>query len=888
MTPEHWERIKELFSSALSRPADERGPYLARECDGQPEIRDAVLELLTANTDASNSFLDPGGLVLDVPWLFRPGDSIAARFTVLRPIARGASGEVYEAVDERLHQRIAVKAVRPQLAGDPLTRERLRREALVTRDIAHDGLCRIFDLVEHTMGPGRSLPEGTVLPCLTMQLLEGESLEEYLVTHRPLPPSEAFPLLMQIASTLDALHEHGVLHRDLKPSNVMLIERDGIRRAVLTDFGLAKPVNRSLFETESAIQGGAPYFMAPELFRGEKPSRASDIYAFGLLLDEMVTTRRAFSADTLHGLVMQKAHELPVPPSARAPDLPDAWEQGILRCLAKHPADRFARATDACAVIAGDAPRRPWQPSFARRLLRSRAGRWVSIAGAITVAALGTVAMNWRGGQALPKSVVVLPFENLTGDAKDAYVATGTAGELGRRLSRVADWSVYSTGDPKSPDPVDPERRASYTLRGHVQRVGPAFRITVQLVERATDRILWGENFDGTPADALALQERLAESASTALFRANAASEGGLKAVFVMLPWNRPAPPAQLPGGTRNSEAYDLYMRASMLAASRELPSTRIASDLLEKAIALDPEYAAPHALLADIQGTFMDLHEARHELLLATAEKHAVEAVRLAPDSADAQISLAAVRQMQYRWPEAEAAFTRALQLHPTHSRGHRWYGGMLLQFGRYNQAFAEMERGLRLDPYDYPSQSAYGLALFYADRPEDAVRHLENLLRQTDHLHARFILGQVYAYLISRHTPASDEYFRRALEESQTLRVMETTASRRAHPGEPVKTEYADLVAALAWSYRGRPQDAAPFLGRLEADVAAGRTSPSFLARIYAVQNRQDLFFPALAETEAQHDRELMYLSVSPLYASVRTDPRFVAVQRRLNLLP
>jgi len=160
--------------------------------------------------------------------------------------------------------------------------------------------------------------------------------------------------------------------------------------------------------------------------------------------------------------------------------------------------------------------------------------------------------------------------------------------------------------------------------------------------------------------------------------------------------------------------------------------------------------------------------------------------------------------------------------------------------------------------------------------------------LLKQTDHIHARFILGQVYAYLASRGTAARDEYLRRALQESDTLRLMETTASRRAHPGEPPKTEYADLVGALAWSYRRRPLEAQPFVGRLEADVAAGRTSPSFLARVFAVQNRQDLFFKALADTEEQHDRELMYLRVSPLYASVRTDPRFVAVERRLNLIP
>ena len=823
-----------------------------------------------------------------MPWLFKNGDCIAARFTVVRPVARGATGEVYEALDERLGQRVAVKAVRPQLAGDPLTRERLRREALVTRDIAHDGLCRIFDLVEHRMGPGRSLPEGTVLPCLTMQLLEGPSLEEYLNTHRPLDPAEAYPLLLQIAETLDVLHDRGVIHRDLKPSNVVLVDRDGERRAVLTDFGLTKPVDESLFETESAIQGGAPYFMAPELFRGERPSRSTDIYAFGLLIDEMVTTRRAFTADSLHGLMMQKLHETPARPSTRAAHMAPEWEEGILRCLAPHPADRFRRATDACLALDPDSPHASWQPSVVRRFARSRAGRWLSIAGALTVALSGTVAMNWRPNKGLARSVVVLPFANLTGDDKNAYLAVGTAGELGRRLSRVPGWSVYVTADPKSPDPIDPERRASYTLRGHVQRSGAAFRVTVQLVERPTDKILWGENFDGGSDQALTLQENLAEAASSALFKAAAQADGGLQAFTSLLPWFGPSAPQPLPGGTRNNEAYNLYIRARTLADERSLPSAKVARTLLLRASELDPDYAAPHTLLADIQSVFMDHHDAPHAQLLAEGERQAEEAVRLAPDFADAQLSLAAVRQMQYRWAEAETAFKRALELHPTHARAHRWYGGMLLQFGRHDEARALMQRALRLDPYDYPSQSAYGLALFYSPRPEEAVAHLEGLLKQNNHIHARLILGQVYAYLASRPGAARDEYFRRALAQSDTLRPMEIAANLRARPNDQPKTEYADFVAALAWSYRGRPQSAAPFVGRLEADVAANRTSPSYLARILAVQRRTPAFFKALDDAERQHDRELMYLSVSPLYESVRADPRFVAVQQRLHLIP
>jgi len=348
-----WEQIKNVFSTALGTPADRRDAYLREACADRPELLDAVTELLSAHYDASSSFLEPGALLFDAPWLFRPSDQVAGRFNVVRPIARGAMGEVYEAYDERLRLPVALKAIRPQLVGDAPTAERFRREVLVTRDIVHEGLCRVFDLVEHRIGAGFGLAEGTVVPCLTMQLLDGGNLEDCLRTERPMMPAKALPLLRQIASALDVLHDRGIVHRDLKPSNVMLIGTGDERRAVLTDFGLAKPLDESLFETQTAVQGGAPFFMAPELFKGDRPSRASDVYAFGLLADEMVTRERAFPAESLHGLMMQKLQDGPQRPSARANDLPPSWEQTILRCLDADPKARFHRAQDVCAALQG-------------------------------------------------------------------------------------------------------------------------------------------------------------------------------------------------------------------------------------------------------------------------------------------------------------------------------------------------------------------------------------------------------------------------------------------------------------------------------------------------------------------------------------------------------
>ena len=502
MVPDDWDRIKQIFSGALGVTADLRDAYIEEACDGNAALREAVAELLAANAEASSTFLEPGAMLVDVPWLFRAGDRVAGRFAVNRAIARGATGEVYEAFDERLRLRVALKALRPQLIGDAQTAERFRREVLVTRDIAHEGLCRIFDLIEHPVPAGTALPENTVVPCLTMQLLDGQSLEDYLRVHRPLAPADAFPLLLQIADALDVLNDHGVVHRDLKPSNVMLVQRGNASRAVLTDFGLAKPLDESLFETQATVAGGAPFFMAPELFRGERPSRASDVYAFGLLIDEMVTREKAFSADSLHGLMLQKLHDGPTRPSARAANLPKIWEQAILRCLAIDPPERFERASEVCLALD---PTRPASWRWRRRLpprIR-RAAKYAAVAGAAAVGVISVAAARQEPGI---QSVVVLPFANLTGDPGDDYLSAGTAGELWHRLSRVPGLRV-SAPPRAAGEPVDPERRATYALSGQVQRVGTTIRVTVQLADHKRDRLVWSQKYESARDRALQLED---------------------------------------------------------------------------------------------------------------------------------------------------------------------------------------------------------------------------------------------------------------------------------------------------------------------------------------------------------------------------------------------
>jgi eukaryotic-like serine/threonine-protein kinase len=870
MNREDWNQIKQVFSAALALPPAEREAYVRSAAVDRPGLDDAVNELLRGHYGASRSFLEPGSVVLSAPWLLREGDSVARRFRVVRRIARGAMGEVYQVHDERLRQSVALKAIRPELIGDAEAAERFRREVLVTRDIAHPCLCKVFDLVEHQVDGRADVPDGTIVPCLTMQLLEGESLEEWLSGRRPISPAEALPLITQIGDALQTLHDAGVVHRDLKPSNVMMVTTAHGPRAVLTDFGLARPLKADLFETKVRVQGGAPFFMAPELFQAKRPSRASDMYAFGLLIDEMVTARRAFSADSLQGLLLQKLGDGPEAPSRRSTAMPREWEQTIVRCVARDPRDRPASARAVCASLVDgmSGRRRLLAPTLASRV--SRRFRLATAAVSVVAGCAVLVPINVSPGNA----VFIRPFKNLTGDAELQYLAVGTASELGRRLTRLPNLRVY-TGDL----PTAAERQGTLTLDGHIQQMTALLRVTVELTDATTSTLLWSGNVDGRKDRALQIEEQLAADAVGALMKLDGRARPTVIAWASVLYWRLFAPP-RLPGpGTTSDRAYEAYLRARTLFEERNEASARRALELLQQAVKEDPNYALAYSLMADLQGVLMDARNAPHATLLEDADRYASQAVALGPGLPDAQLSIAAVRQAQWRWTEAQTAYQRALTLSPRSARAHRWYGGLLLQFGRFEQSLDLYRRSLDIDPYDFPGLSAYGHALFHAGRPQEAVAQLEALLAQKDLFAAHTLLGQVYAYLGRAQSGDRDAYLRKALEQSEILRRQERAG--RTDDATPI----ADMVAALAWSYQGDPAGAAPFVERLEQGHAAGRVTASTLARVYGAQGDAIRAVAALLEAEAQHDRDLLYVNVSPHYTAIRQDPAFRALVDRLR---
>ncbi len=202
MTAEDWEEIKRIFDSALKLPPLDRAAYLDAACNDKPVLRSTVDELLGAN-DAASGFLNGESTSPDsLPPVFNPGDIVAGRFRIIRMIARGGMGEVYETFDEKLRARIALKTLRPELASDVDALERFKREILVTRDVGHENLCRVFELIEHHLPSSEPGGERREVICLTMQLMSGENLQQYLINNGKMSPESALPLIRQIGAPL--------------------------------------------------------------------------------------------------------------------------------------------------------------------------------------------------------------------------------------------------------------------------------------------------------------------------------------------------------------------------------------------------------------------------------------------------------------------------------------------------------------------------------------------------------------------------------------------------------------------------------------------------------------------------------------------------------------
>jgi len=544
---------------------------------------------------------------------FHRDDLIAGRFKIVRLIGQGGMGAVYEAEDQELGGRVALKTVHPEATSDPRTVERFKQEIYLARKVTHPNVCRIFDLFYH-----RASPSDDAIVFLTMELLPGETLAQRLRRGGRMTPAEALPLVAHMAAALTAAHQAGIVHRDFKPSNVVLVpskDNEAELRAVVTDFGLAhtsggdRSVVLSVTGTGEAL--GTPAYMAPEQLGTEETTPASDIYALGLVMYEMVAGQRPFAGETPFAVALQRLQRPPASPRVFVPDLDPRWEATILRCLERQPAERFATAADVVRALAGEVV----APAPAARRRRTR---WIAAAAVLVAVGAGVLASRLNRARvpdtsvAAPagapattarRSVAVLGFKNLSQRADAAWLSTAFsemltselgAGEKlrmipGEQVVRMKIDLALADAEGFAKDTLTRIRKnlgtdlvvlGSYVSLG--ANAGTQIRVDLRVQDAAGGETIASVTETGTESELLTLVSRIGSALRDKLGvgELSATQAAGIK--------------ASLPSDPAAARAYTEGI------ARLRLSENVTARDLLVKAVTAEPDYPLAHAALAD------------------------------------------------------------------------------------------------------------------------------------------------------------------------------------------------------------------------------------------------------------------------------------------------
>jgi len=612
LTPQQWETIKALFEAAVEKPAAERPSFLVSASHDAVVMRE--VERLLANHDEAGSFLSSPAAAgaaygSDGPPSFSPGDLLADRFRVTRFIARGGMGEVYEAEDVELRERVALKSIRTELLRDPNAVDRFRREVHLAKKVTHPNVCRIFDLFRYQVSGAAETKSSQSLLLVAMELLQGETLAERLQRDSRVRTQDALPIAQQMSAGLGAAHDAGVLHRDFKPGNIVLVASDKGTRAVITDFGLALRSKEELTQgapvTGTGQTLGTPAYMSPEQVEGKDLTPASDVYSLGLVLYQMITGTRPFDDSTALSMAVRRIKEDPPPPHTLVPDVDPRWEKVILHCLQRDPKLRFQNAGEVGKALSGEIA----VPSVGRGSFR-----WIVPAALLLLVVLMLGLRLWRkptdvNSPPAPAQVVkarpsaaVLPLQNFSGQADTNWVSTAlpdmltaelAAGEKvravpGENIARAMADLGLSGKETLSKDSLDHLRQylgCDYVVLGSylVQGGGhDQVRLDLWLQDAHSAEILATVSEKGSERELDDLVTRAGADLRQKLGLGEITA-GEAASVRASLP--------------SNPDSARLYSEG---LAKMHLFDAAGARDLLSKAVAIDPQSALIHSALAD------------------------------------------------------------------------------------------------------------------------------------------------------------------------------------------------------------------------------------------------------------------------------------------------
>jgi TolB-like protein/Tfp pilus assembly protein PilF len=623
-------------------------------------------------------------------------------YELLEEIGRGGQGVVYRARQKSLNRTVALKVIGLGQWATTAHVKRFRREAEAAANLDHPCIVPIYDVGER---------EGSCY--FSMKFIDGGQLDE-VAKRTPILIRNAAELVAKLARTVHYAHEHGILHRDIKPGNILV---DAKGEPHLTDFGLAR-----LLETKSPARNashsdaggtithtmdvlGTPSYMAPEQASGHNAqlTSATDVYGLGAVFYQLLTGHPPFAGGTTYETVRLVLETEPRQPRLWNPKIDRELSTICLKCLEKDPKRRYSSALAFAEDLEHWLKHEPIRAKRSGFFTHSR--KWVrrnpSTAVFVTLSvalAAGLGVMTWNRERKpvapKPRSVAVLPFENLSGDANNAYFADGIQEEILTRLASVADLKVISRtstqsyqSKPRNLAEIAKQLGVANIVEGSVQKAADQVRVNVQLINTQTDSHLWANTYDRKLTDIFGVESEIARGIAESL---QAKLTGREERALAVKPTNNP-------------EAYDAYLRG-LAFEGRSLSSTdvkRKAIDSYERAAQIDPKFALAWARLSRMYAWLYFDHT---EVTVARrdAAKRALEtAEKLEPNSPDTVLALGYYQYWVLRdYGAAKTTFERVIKVLPSSSEVPEALGRIARREGHWDKSITYFEQALALDP--------------------------------------------------------------------------------------------------------------------------------------------------------------------------------------------